>query len=134
MKIILDDGSVKIYAPNGNGEFEHFNFPMWVKYETKPYYAHPDCGSDPRTSDFNLLTITIAPDEFKFYYNGEYVEDISGETSNSLVFQFPGLEGNETFEIQQSHEWATYSHTTIIDGILSPEDVALLHAKGPASP
>lgn len=90
----------------------------------------------------NHIVVTMSRHYFRYYLNGVEVTTI---TRNNVPqypengfdeFDFPGLPAGTEFELGRGAyaDGVLYSHTTIIDGILSPEDVKLLHAKGPASP
>lgn len=92
----------------------------------------------------NHIVVIMSQDYFRYYLNGEEITTI---TKNGVLqdpengfdgFDSSGLPAGTKFELGHGMNDLGVvhylSHTTIIDGILSPEDVALLYAKGPASP
>lgn len=111
------------------------------------YSIGPDHAERVETPNVdNHIVVTMSKNHFRYYLNGEEVTPITRGWNNIHQdpvsgfngFDSPGLPAGT--EIVLSHGMNSLgvvhylSHTTIIDGILSPADVALLYAKGPASP
>lgn len=99
----------------------------------------------------NHIVVTMSQNHFRYYLNGKEITTIT--KNGALQNPKNGFDGfnslglpagtkivlsNDTFlpncTSGQNVCDYNYSHTTIIDGILSPEDVRLLYEKGPASP
>lgn len=109
------------------------------------YSIGPDPAERVQTPNVdNHIVVTMSRYYFRYYLNGEEVTPITRgldyvpqDPENGFDdFDSLGLPAETEFELRRgaSANGVLYSHTTIIDGILSPEDVKLLHAKGPASP
>lgn len=109
------------------------------------YSIGPDPAERVQTPNVdNHIVVTMSQYYFRYYLNGEEITTITRGPNHIPQnpengfdgFNSPGLPAGTEIELRRGAyaNGVLYSHTTIIDGILSPADVALLYAKGPASP